>query len=359
MNVAFLSKYSRLGASSRLRTLQYLPDLKRAGIEVTRHSLFDDEYLETLYSGEGRSLSSVVKRYVERIKVLRGLNNVDLIWIEKEALPYLPYWLERALMPRNVPYVVDYDDAIFHNYNLSSRVLIRKFLGNKIAKVMANSKVVVSGNDYLANYAKKAGASCIEYVPTTVDITRYPYVGSNNTSIATHPIIGWIGSPSTQDYVLRLKPVLEALHQELGIRLVLVGAQPALADQFGDVPVEVISWSEEREAMAIANFDVGIMPLPDAPWERGKCGYKLIQYMAGGKPVVASAVGVNIEIVSNWHCGLLAESLEDWYQALHKILTSPSERNRFGLSGRKAVELQFSLQAQVPRLAKILHDAAE
>lgn len=359
MNVAFLSKYSRLGASSRLRTLQYLPALKRAGIEVTKHSLFDDEYLETLYSGEGRSLSSVVKRYVERIKLLRGLNNVDLIWIEKEVLPYVPYWLERALMPRNVPYVVDYDDAIFHNYNLSSRMLVRKVLGNKIAKVMANSKVVVSGNEYLSNYAKKAGASCIEYVPTTVDITRYPYVGSNDKSITAQPIIGWIGSPSTQDYVLRLKPVLEALHQELGIRLVLIGAQPVLADQFGDVPVEVISWSEEREANEIANFDIGIMPLPDAPWERGKCGYKLIQYMAVGKPVVASAVGVNIEIVNNWQCGLLADSLEDWYQSLNTIITSPSELSSFGLNGRKAVELQFSLQAQGPRLAEILYNAAK
>ncbi|WFM69993.1 glycosyltransferase family 4 protein [Halomonas sp. CKK8] len=358
MNVALLSKYSRLGASSRLRLLQYLPSLEHNGIEVTSHALFDDDYLKRLYDGEGRSLASVARRYTQRASRMRGLKQVDLIWLQYEALPYMPYWLEQCLMPRGVPYVVDYDDAMFHHYDLSSRRLVRGLLGSKIDKVMANAAAVICGNGYLAERARQAGAERIERVPTVVDATRYSPLEVAPSSEVDSPVIGWMGSPTTQVYVLDLKPVLEALHREKGARLVLVGAQPDLAEQFDDMPVEVLPWSEESEADAIARFDIGIMPLQDGPWERGKCGYKLIQYMAAGKPVVASSVGMNIEIVEGWQCGRLAADQAQWYQALSELLTDRVERYALGMKGRQAVEEHYSLQAQAPRLADILRSSA-
>ncbi|TDO16643.1 MULTISPECIES: glycosyltransferase family 4 protein [Halomonas] len=358
MNVALLAKYSRLGASSRLRSLQFLPALQQAGIEVTPHALFDDAYLKRLYGGEGRSLAAVARRYAQRAKQMRRLRQADLIWLEKEALPYVPYWLERGLMPRGVPYVVDYDDAVFHQYDLSSRRLVRRLLGNKIDKVMAGASAVICGNDYLAERARQAGARRIERVPTVVDANRYSVGEPPGAEPGRAPVIGWIGSPSTQRYVLALKPVLEALHREHGVRLVLVGAQPQLAEQFGKLPVEVLPWAEESEAQAIAGFDIGIMPLPDGPWERGKCGYKLIQYMAAGKPVVASSVGVNVEIVQGWQCGELADEPAEWQDALSGLLLDAAKRRALGQSGRQAVEQHFSLQAQAPRLAEILRSAA-
>ncbi|PRY67386.1 glycosyltransferase family 4 protein [Halomonas ventosae] len=358
MNVALLSKYSRLGASTRLRSLQFLPSLQQAGIHVTPHALFDDDYLKRLYAGKGRSLSDVVRRYTHRARELRRLKQAELIWLEKEALPYVPYWLEQGLMPRGVPYVVDYDDALFHQYDLSSRRLVRRLLGNKIDKVMAGASAVICGNDYLAERARQAGARRIERLPTVVDASRYSVTDNAPSSVEESLVIGWIGSPSTQQYVLELKPELEALHREQQTRLVLVGAQPALADQFGELPVEVVPWSEETEAQAIAGFDIGIMPLPDGPWERGKCGYKLIQYMAAGKPVVASAVGVNVEIVEGWRCGRLADGPAQWHEALSTLLADAPERHALGVKGRQAVEQHYSLQAQAPRLAEILRSAA-
>lgn len=357
MKVSLLSKYSRLGASSRLRSLQYLPSLEQAGISVTPHALFDDDYLNRLYDGRGRSLPSMACRYLARARQLRRPGETDLIWMEKEALPYVPYWLERGLMPHRVPYVVDYDDAVFHHYDLSSRRLVRGLLGTKIDKVMANAAVVICGNEYLAERAWRAGARCIERVPTVVDATRYSVAEAATSAAEGLPVIGWIGSPATQRYVLELKPVLEALHREQGVRLVLVGAQPALAEQFGDLPVTVLPWSEESEAQAIAGFDIGVMPLPDGPWERGKCGYKLIQYMAAGKPVVASAVGVNVEIVNGWHCGMLADGQTQWHEALSALLADSSKRLALGGKGRQAVEQHYSLRAQAPRLAEILRGA--
>ena len=359
MKVALLSKYSRLGASTRLRSLQYLPALEQSGIQVAHYPLFDDDYLIHLYNGQGRSLAAMAGSYQQRAKTMRQLDGFDLIWLEKEALPYVPYWIEKGLMPHGVPYVVDYDDAVFHNYDLSSRRLVRRLLGSKIDRVMARASVVICGNDYLAQRAWQAGARRIERVPTVVDASRYQ-VGRNDEGQQNGgPVIGWIGSPSTQSYVFSLKSVFEELHRQYGARIVLVGAQPEFAGQFGDLPVEVLPWTEEGEARAISGFDIGIMPLADGPWERGKCGYKLIQYMASGKPVVASPVGVNVEIVQRWQCGQLADEPSQWLEALGNLLADPAQRESLGQQGRHAVERHYSLQAQAPRLAMILRAAAK
>ena len=359
MKVALLSKYSRLGASTRLRSLQYLLSLEQNGIHVRHYPLFDDDYLKRLYGGQGRSLAAMVRSYQQRVREMRQLQEFDLIWLEKEALPYVPYWLEEGLMPHGVPYIVDYDDAVFHNYDLSSKRLVRRLLGSKIDQVMAGAAAVICGNDYLAERARKAGARRIERVPTVVDASRYQLARNDESQQKGDPVIGWIGSPSTQSYVFALKSVLEGLHRQYGARLVLVGAQPQLAGQFGDLPVEVVPWTEEGEANAIAGFDIGIMPLPDGPWERGKCGYKLIQYMACGKPVVASSIGVNVEIVQGWRCGKLADAPDQWREALGKLLVDPTQRELLGQRGRHAVEQHYSLQAQAPRLAEILRVAAK
>lgn len=351
-----LSKYSRLGASSRLRSLQYLPALEAAGIEVTIRPLFDDDYLKTLYADKGRQIGSVARRYAVRARDLRRAADVDLLWVEKEALPYLPHWLERLLMPRGVPYVVDYDDAVFHNYDLSGRAWVRRLLGRKIDRVMAGAATVICGNDYLASRARGAGAWRVEYLPTVVDAERYPFVPRPGNA---ELVIGWIGSPSTQQYVTELAPVLERVGEKHGARLVMVGARPNVVECFANLPVDVVPWSEATEAEQVARFDIGIMPLRDGPWERGKCGYKLIQYMACGKPVIASPVGVNTRIVQDWECGLLAEDHEQWFQALNRLLSDSAEREAFGHKGHEALEVHYSLQAQAPRLADMLCTASE
>ncbi|GGY06681.1 hypothetical protein GCM10007160_37810 [Litchfieldella qijiaojingensis] len=259
-------------------------------------------------------------------------------------------------MPSGIPYVVDYDDAVFHNYDLSQNRLVRIFLGSKIDRVMENSAIVICGNNYLSERAQLAGASQVECVPTVVDASRYPITKSQANKI---PVIGWIGSPSTQCYVLKLKPILEKLCLNNHVRVVLVGATASFVEQWGNLPVEILPWTEDTEVQAISGFDIGIMPLPDGPWERGKCGFKLVQYMACGKPVVASPVGVNVDIVNVWRCGILAGDLSDWHTALQTLLNDSDLRKSLGGSGRQAVEKHYSLQAQSPRLVKILRNAVQ
>jgi glycosyltransferase involved in cell wall biosynthesis len=351
MKILLLSKYSRKGASTRLRSLQYLPFLEAEGFQITVTSLFDDQYLDQLYRQGKRAPLRMMMLYLRRLYVLLSVFRYDLIWIEKEIFPYMPAFAERVLHWLGKRYVVDYDDAIFHNYDLSENPILRRVLGRKIDVVMRYASCVVAGNDYLVSRAQAAGAVRVEQVPTVVDATRY---SSNESSLAARPVIGWIGSPSTQSYVVGIARELTALCQKHSARLLLVGASADIATEFPDLDVEVVPWSETSEAELIAQMDVGIMPLPDGPWEKGKCGYKLIQYMACGIPVIASPVGVNVDIVGASQCGLLAANAAEWEVALDKLLESPAQRLRLGRAGRQAVENRYSLSVQAPVLAGIL-----
>lgn len=355
MNVIILSKYSRLGASSRLRTLQYVPYLQKSKIDVQVFPLFDDVYLNDLYAGKNRSLRAIFKYYRKRARTLCKLSKVDLILLEKEALPYIPFWIENFLMPSCIPYVVDYDDAIFHNYDMSKNCVVRQLFGGKIDRIMAKAAIVVCGNTYLKNRAKKAGARRIEIVPTVVDTSRYT---PRRTRPCRSPVIGWIGSPATQAYIRNIKSVLQRVCSEVGGRLVLVGVQQKFLEELNIIHAERIQWQERTEAEVVAGFDIGIMPLPNGPWERGKCGYKLIQYMACGLPVVASPVGVNSKIIQHGKNGFLASTLQEWERALMQLLSDSGLRQRMGLKGRATVEEEYDLQVQAQRWVQILKTVA-
>ena len=341
--ILVLSKYARKGASSRLRTFQYLPFLEESGWEFAVKPLFDEAYLDSLYSGQGRSRVAMVMAYLRRFFVISGFFRYRVIWFEKELFPYMPAWIEVLLSWIGVRYVVDYDDAIFHNYDLSGNTWIRCFLGRKIDTVMRHAACVIAGNEYLAERARLAGAKRVVVIPTVVDHRRYS-VGND----ARDPItVGWIGSPTTQKYVEQLLPVLQKLGNTHDFRLLLVGATADIAGRLSGINVDVCPWSEDTEADMIREMDIGIMPLEDGPWEKGKCGYKLIQYMGSGIPVVASPVGVNPGIVEGAGCGLLAETLNDWEKAFSTLIGSNTLRDEFGAAGRAAVESHYSIKSQL------------
>lgn len=356
MKILALTKYPRMGASSRLRTLQYLPFLEQHDFEITVQSLFDETYLKNLYGKGSRSRLAIVGYYFKRFFTLFTVWRYDLVWIEKELFPYLPAFAERILTMFGVKYIVDYDDAIFHNYDLSGNSLIRRFLANKIDKVMEHSYCVMAGNNYLAARAKSAGAKRLQLLPTVVDHLRYKQRDQNGDGLLT---VGWIGSPSTQKYVVELFSVLQAVHQQFPFRLLLIGATNEVGKQLSGLQVEVQPWSEESETDLIRTVDIGIMPLQDGPWEKGKCGYKLIQYMASAVPVVASDVGVNREIVEGTGSGLIVKKSADWQAALLQLLNSSDLRLQCGRAGRLAVEARYSVQSQLPVLMRVLNSRAK
>lgn len=350
IKVVLFSRYERLGASSRLRSRQYLPLLnKEFDIEVL--SLFDNRYLQQLYAENSTSKIYILKRYIQRFIQLMTVKKYDLIWIEYELFPYLPHWAESYLSFINKPYLVDYDDAIFHRYDLAKSP-IKKILSKKIDHVMHNAILVTAGNAYLADRAIAAGAKWVERIPTVIDINRYPVKPITSTDDSY--VIGWIGSLTTAKYLDQITISLQQLAKKYTFSLHIIGAEIEVAG----VDVVCIPWSEDSEVTEIQKFDIGIMPLADSPWEKGKCGYKLIQYMACGIPVIASPVGVNRDIVDRANSGLLADSSEEWLLSFEKLLSNLALRKKLGANGRKAVEEIYSIQVVAPKLSKLLSKAS-
>lgn len=353
LQVLALMRYGALGASSRLRFLQYLPALDEGGIEVTVQPLFDDVALSRRYAQGRYGLAVALRCFGERILALLQRKHFDLLWVEKEALPWWPLWLERALLG-DVPFVLDYDDAVFHNYDRHRLGVVRRVYGRRLDGLMARSRLVLVGNPYLAGRAKAAGARNIEPLPTVIDLQRYPAPDWGRSPCDVLRVV-WIGSPSTAHYLNLLHVPLQQLAAQQPFVLRVIGAHVDLPG----VPVEHVAWTEDTEVANIAACDVGVMPLLDSPWERGKCGYKLIQYMACGLPVVASPVGVNANIVNEGVNGFLAGAPQGWVAALQTLLADAALRKRLGLAGRERVEQEYCLQVTGPRLAGLLRCAAE
>ncbi len=336
-----------------MRLFLYLSFLERAGIDYKVSSLISDSELNNFYLYGTRNLFQFIRLYFKRFMLFFTLRSYDLIWIEKECFPWLPYFFEKLFLQKK-KYVLDFDDAIFHGYDLNKSKLIRRILGDKIDRLMQNSNLVIAGNAYLAKRAKESLATSVQVLPTVIDLNKY-YSKDYSTDNGSIPSLVWIGSPSTIHYLVTLENSLRELSLNFKFKLVVIGASLSLPG----VLVEEVTWSEESENNNIMKCDIGIMPLVDSPWERGKCGYKIIQYMASGLPVVASNIGANSTIIDNGRSGFLVDTTEEWVSVLSHLLVAPTLREQMGVAGRKIVEDRFCVQRTGPKLVELLITSLE
>lgn len=330
--------------------MQFFPMLESMGIEPVLLPLHTPAYVEALNAGK-RDWREVLKAYWRRLQVGRTLRGVDVVWVEKELLPMLPYALEERLLGR-ARLLLDFDDAIFHNYDLSRRPLVRSLLGDKIDHLMRRAQLVTVGNAYLGRRAQTAGARRIEFLPSVIDLQRYPEPQpGRRLRRADEPLrIVWIGSPSTAPYLEIIRGPLQRLAARHPLTLDVIGATAPVIE---GVETRSLAWSESEEARMIEAADVGVMPLHDTPWEQGKCSFKLIQYMACGLPVVASAVGSNVDVVGPEH-GFLVQTEEQWEQALQALIEAPELGRRMGDAGRLAVAQRYCTAVVGRRLGELL-----
>jgi len=348
INLLILSRYDRKGASSRYRLMQYIPYLEANGFTCDLSAFFDDDYLHNRYASNTWRLNTL-GYFFKRFKMLLKIRKYDLIFIEKEIFPFLPAWTEKVLKILGIPYAVDYDDAIFHRYDLHQNKILRKLLGGKVKVVIKNSQLVTAGNEYLYDYAKEVGAQSLELIPTVVDLDSYDAVNVEKFDVFT---IVWVGSPTTARYVAEIEEALAEVCKGGDAQLIMIGGKVSL----NGVSIKYIEWSEETEIEYLKSSDVGIMPLPDKPWERGKCGFKLIQYMASKLPVIASPVGVNRQIVEQGVNGYLVDDKESWISALNRLKNDKNLRLEMGLHGWGKVNSEYCLKYSAPILAKALKD---
>lgn len=340
-----------MAGSSRMRSYQYFPLLEKEGFKITASPFFDDKYLSDFYKGK-KNPFSVIQSYFRRLFALFTVFKYDGIVIEKELFPYFPAWAEGLLKVLGIKYIADYDDAVFHNYDMHPNALIRFFLKNKIAKVMKYSSCVIAGNKYLSDYAKQAGAKNIEIIPTVVDLSRYPL---KEKSKEEKFIVGWIGTKTTfEKHLLPHADWIEKLSEtnpDIEFHIVGPTEGPDLGESFIYIP-----WSETTEVENIRKMDVGLMPLPDTPWERGKCAYKLIQYAACGVTGLASDVGMNKEVIEEGQSGYLISGKNEWPGKILYLKNHPALCADMGKRGRKTVEEKFCLQITAENLVKIFQE---
>lgn len=355
MRVTAFTKYGPLAASTRQRILQYIPALKGAGISLTYHSLLGQAYVRSLATGVRYSRTEVARSYIKRLREVAVGTDCDIIWIYAELFPYLPGWFEELVFRSGKPVIYDFDDAFFHMYDDTSRPFVKRLLGGKLRPLLKGAAACCCGNEYLLEYASQFCERSI-ILPTVVNTELY-YPAAHSSQHSRQLTIGWIGSPSTWPYVRSLMPLLQKLAQEYGLRVRVVGAG-AKAEGHGFPELELIEWREETEIDEVRKMDIGIMPLPDEEWAKGKSGYKLIQYMACGLPVVASPVGVNSTILEGGEVGFLATGPEEWRHALVRLISDGELRKKMGAAGRRRVESDYSLQRHAPRLVDLFKSLA-
>jgi glycosyltransferase involved in cell wall biosynthesis len=346
-----LTKYGRLAASTRQRLTQFEAFLNANDFSIDLVPLMDDAQIERIAHNRPLNKLSIVKNYWKRLFYLRSAHRYDLIWIQYELFPYFPGFFEAMATWLKVPYVLDYDDAVFHKYDLHQLSLVRSILSVKLVPLMKGATAVMCGNTYIADYASQYCAN-VKIIPTVVDTDVY---GPAESILTGDPLaVGWIGSPSTWPYLLSLLPTITPVLEAYDARMLVIGSGQAqsLTKKF-----EFRDWQEPSEVQDIQDMAVGIMPLSDTPWARGKCGYKLVQYMACNVPAMASPVGVNRDILANGQSGVLCATADDWVRSLDLLLSDVDERRRLGLAGRKRVVEHYSVASQKSCLLSVLFQA--
>jgi len=353
MKILFLPKHEYMGASSRYRTLQYLPYIKENNIDFNVRPLFSDEYLKFKYKHGKENKIITLKRILNRIQtILFKASTYDVLVIEKELIPYFPPILEWYLKLKKIPYIVDYDDAVWHNYDNHKKAIVRFLFKNKIATVVKNAKSVIAGSEYIKDFALQFNDN-VHKIPTVIDTKKYQCSSRKND--ADKFVVGWIGSPSTSKYIFLISNALKSFTDEYNAIVHLVGFDPKLSSEI-EFNHCVISWSEMSEVEEICKFDVGIMPLVDSSFERGKCGFKLIQYMGCKKPVIASPVGENNIIVEDGINGFLANDENEFYEQLKFFYTNRDSAKEFGINGFQKVNKLYSLQKSQKKYLEVLQE---
>jgi len=339
----------------RFRIEQWEPHLRSEGIELTYHP-FLDEGTATLLKHGGHWLAKATRLstlLLRRARQAVRTRDCDLVYVFRETALAGPALAERILQQRRIPYVFDFDDSVWIRYRSPANSFWSYLrCPGKTATSCRLAEHVLAGNETLAGYAR-IHALAVSIVPTTIDTDLYQPAPAKQAGTKT--VIAWSGSYSTGPYLELVRAVLQRLARRFEFRVLIVGAQGFQVD---GIDVETRPWRLERELQDLGEFDIGIMPLPDSPWERGKCGLKALQYMALSIPAVASPVGVNREIIKHGENGLLASTEDEWEQSLARLLSDVSLRRELGRAGRATVEQEYSARIHAPRVAEVFRGAA-
>ncbi len=332
--------------SQRFRMEAFFSLLKENNFDIATQCFFNEKSWQMLYKNGSKNEKAIAvgKGYAKRSWVsLFLIHKFDYVVIHREAAPLGPpifEWIITKVWKKKM--IFDFDDAIWIP-NVSENNKLASYLKCfwKTKSICKWAYKVSAGNEYLADFARHYNSNVI-IVPTSVEtVKRYHSLVDQNT---TKPTIGWTGSHSTVKYLDGIYPVLERLSHQFDFDFYVICDKPP---NFKIKNLKYLIWKEDSEIEDLKKFNVGIMPLLDDEWSEGKCGFKIIQYLALGIPAVASPVGVNKQIIDEGN-GFLCTSADEWYNSLYTLLTDKNLRAQLGKKGREKIITHYSIQATAP-----------
>ncbi|ALD20789.1 glycosyltransferase family 4 protein [Hymenobacter sp. DG25A] len=344
MNILFLTPYPHGKApSQRFRFEQYLPLLTAAGHTYSLASFVSEKTWGILYK-PGHTLAKamgILGGFASRFGQLFSLSGYDYVFIHREASPIGPpvfEWLIANVFRKKIIY--DFDDAIWiPNTSEANKIVAGIKWHDKVGSISRWAYKVSCGNAYLRNFAARYNPQA--YInPTTIDTLHlHNEVKDQQTE---QMVIGWTGTHSTMKYLEQIMPVLARLEQEYAFEFrVISNQEPALPLK----SLRFVPWRKDTEIKDLLSFNIGLMPLEDDPWAKGKCAFKALQYMALGVPALVSPVGMNTEVVTDGVNGYICSTPEQWYQALEKLIKDAPLRTRFGEAARTTIENRYSVKS--------------
>jgi glycosyltransferase involved in cell wall biosynthesis len=336
----------------RYRFEQYLDYLEKNGFRYTLSPLIKTQWEDqSFYDG-----NIVLKTYVgvislvRRIRDLISLNDYEIVFIFRDAF-FFGTFIERFISKRKIKMIYDFDDAIWLLDKNPNQGIFNKLKNpSKTNTIIGLVDSVIAGNEYLANYALKLNKN-VQIIPSTIDFNEYSPVKKNKNQVC----IGWTGSFSTIKHFEMIIPVLERIkwkYQNL-VYFKLIGDS---SYRYPELQIKGIEWRANTEVKDLSELDVGIMPLPDNPWTRGKCGMKGLQYMALEIPTIMSPVGVNKKIIQDGLNGFLAITEDEWFDKLSQLIESKELREKLGKAGRETVEDKYSVKANAHKYLDALNN---
>lgn len=386
LRVRAFAPYPETGPSTRFRLLQFVEPLAAKGIALEIVPFLEEGEYRGLYEPGGwlRKLGLLVRGLRRRFRSVTQVHRADVVLIQRELAPVLNVRLLARAGAGGVPLVYDFDDAVFLPPPGGSRLmaLFRRPEG-ATAAFSRRAARILAGNRYLAEFARAArdperteeGARASEQaptgrpegrgrdvgpevriLPTVIDTDRFVPRADRVDPRDGPPVVGWIGTHSTNRYLADLYPALQRLADRSPYRLLVVSNRPP--PPAPALELEYRPWRSDREVAQVQALDVGLYPLSDGPWARGKCGFKAIQYLACGVPTVASPVGVLRDIVLPGATGYLADEPEEWVRHLERLLTDRDHRRELGRRGREHVVERYSVRAAVGVLETAIREAA-
>lgn len=356
MKIIFIVPYPTEGASNRFRVEQYLPVLKANGISCKVRSFMTRKFYKIIYRRGFYFLKTVyflACAFNRILDIVRALK-YDVVFIHREAFPLGSPVFESILARLGKPIIYDFDDAIFlPNASPSNNFVERLKCPEKVAGIFKMSRFIIAGNSYLADFAARHNKNVIT-IPTPIDTDRY-IAFRREAANRKKLVIGWIGSVTTAEFLNVLRGVFKMLCEKYPyVEFQIIGGKFHIDGLPNIINKE---WALDKELEYLQGFDIGIMPIPDNDWARGKCGFKAILYMSMGIPCVCSPVGINKEIIRDNFNGFLAGSDTEWLEKLSSLIEDESLRARIGKAGRTVAEEKYSVKVNAAKFLSVIEKA--